>query len=424
MHYIRFLKAPQLEVREPRQNPHSYSLTAKVTITNDLGDEFLFRDLPLNLTIFDRDGRKIALDGKHDMPVLWKQGSRELKVAIHGLRRNLQTVHRIPWRLSVWPSTGNITPYALRDVLKINRAPAGWNESSDSIRWQERGAVLRGLSTPFELEVLKEGLPAVIYRKFLLDNGKEMMLQEETGNSIARHLWDAGVVLSALLQELLQRTSTSPKCLQFLRSVLNRPSPINILELGTGCAVVAAAVAQCAPNARIIATDMAEAAEIASVNLGIPNSYANGSCPDELDSASTFLTTRQRVSYRVLDWSEPLPPVVAAETLDLVLVADCTYNADVVPYLVDTLARLVESSPEVLICVALKRRHESEAVFFDLMAEKGLIQVDKHVERSGKVDWREATGLDENDDSAEEIEIYLFMGAEGAAKAGSTRKSS
>lgn len=53
------------------------------------------------------------------------------------------------------------------------------------------------------------------------------------------------------------------------------------------------------------------------------------------------------------------------------MVADCTYNPDVVPDLVKTLKGVTEKNKEALVCVAMKIRHESEMVFFDLMKKAG-----------------------------------------------------
>lgn len=51
--------------------------------------------------------------------------------------------------------------------------------------------------------------------------------------------------------------------------------------------------------------------------------------------------------------------------------ADCTYNPDVVPDLVQTLKRLAQGNDDILVALAMKVRHESEMVFFELMREKG-----------------------------------------------------
>jgi hypothetical protein len=59
------------------------------------------------------------------------------------------------------------------------------------------------------------------------------------------------------------------------------------------------------------------------------------------------------------------------------VVADCTYNPDVVPDLVKTLRAVAEGNKEVVVLLAMKVRHESELVFFDLMTEAGFGVVEK-----------------------------------------------
>lgn len=79
------------------------------------------------------------------------------------------------------------------------------------------------------------------------------------------------------------------------------------------------------------------------------------------------------------------------------MVADCTYNPDVVPDLVKTLRGLGEKSPQVLVLVAMKVRHESEGVFFELTKEAGFVVVER-----GLVPLPVLGG------EAEEIEIWMF----------------
>jgi hypothetical protein len=47
------------------------------------------------------------------------------------------------------------------------------------------------------------------------------------------------------------------------------------------------------------------------------------------------------------------------------------------PALVNTLARLAKANPEVIIAIAMKMRHSSEEVFFDLMKDAGFSQKTK-----------------------------------------------
>lgn len=77
--------------------------------------------------------------------------------------------------------------------------------------------------------------------------------------------------------------------------------------------------------------------------------------------------------------------------------ADCTYNPDVVPDLVKTLKSLAQGNDDVLVALAMKVRHESEMVFFELMREARFV-----VKEKGKL------GLPVLGGEAEEIEVFLF----------------
>lgn len=103
------------------------------------------------------------------------------------------------------------------------------------------------------------------------------------------------------------------------------------------------------PNCDVLLTDLPEVEEIVTLNIKAASPQPSS-----------------QVHFQTLDWDEP-PPNLCSQPIDLILVSDCTYNADSLPALVSVLDQLVRTSPEALVLVALKRRHESEAVFFDLM---------------------------------------------------------
>lgn len=84
-------------------------------------------------------------------------------------------------------------------------------------------------------------------------------------------------------------------------------------------------------------------------------------------------------------------------SLDLVLVADCTYNPDVVPDLVKTLANIVRYNRGALILLAMKVRHESEMIFFGLMRKRHMIILEMLT-----------LPLPLLGQEAEEIEVFLF----------------
>lgn len=90
--------------------------------------------------------------------------------------------------------------------------------------------------------------------------------------------------------------------------------------------------------------------------------------------------------------------------------ADCTYNPDVVPDLVKTIRELVGISKEAIVLLAMKVRHDSELIFFDLMKEKNL-----RVKETIAIPLPVLGGEDE------EIEIFVF-GLEGTLGSGGDKR--
>jgi predicted nicotinamide N-methyase len=131
---------------------------------------------------------------------------------------------------------------------------------------------------------------------------------------------------------------------------------LNIIELGSGCGIVGICLAQSILNCDVLLTDLPEAREIAERNIASMNPAVGSSA-----------------KFQQLDWEEALPTSIQAQTFDLVLVADCTYNPDSGPALVCTLTALVEKSPKAVVLLSMKVRHQSELVFFDLMKAASFI---------------------------------------------------
>jgi len=185
-----------------------------------------------------------------------------------------------------------------------------------------------------------------------------LSIWEETGNSIARHLWDAGVAISCHFGQLLDEKS--PLAQALFPSGLR--AGLRVLELGTGCGVVGIALAHILQDATVLVTDLPEVTEIIQRNVSCAKPAAGSS-----------------IRFEKLDWDSVLPSSLTTDamTFDLVLAADCTYNPDSSPALVDTISRLVQRSSSAVVAVAMKFRHPSEAVFFDLMTAASFLQVAK-----------------------------------------------
>lgn len=181
----------------------------------------------------------------------------------------------------------------------------------------------------------------------------------------------------------IQRAVDSPYGISPLPQLLSdrdEQSTLQVLELGTGCGVVGIALAQTIPRCSVHVTDLEEAREIVGRNV---------------DSAT--LAPGSTVKFEVLDWDEALSREVSSRQHDLIVVSDCTYNADSMPALVRTLRALSDCSPGCPAMIALKRRHESEEVFFGLMEEAGF----KKEEQGQKNSKRSREG---------NVEIYFFRG--------------
>lgn len=166
---------------------------------------------------------------------------------------------------------------------------------------------------------------------------------------------DAGVTLTAYIDRIVVlQAGGLPLLKETLDSAASRG--LNVLELGSGCGIVGIGLSQTVQNSKVLLTDLPEAEEIVRRNVSSNNP-----------------TGSSKVAFQAVDWEDPLPVALRETSFDIVLVADCTYNPDSSPALVRTLAAIIARSPEAIVVIAMKVRHSSEAVFFDLMAEAGFV---------------------------------------------------
>ena len=75
------------------------------------------------------------------------------------------------------------------------------------------------------------------------------------------------------------------------------------------------------------------------------------------------------MNFQELNWDDDLPDGIRENPFDVAIATDCTYNPDSSPALVHTMQRLARISPNIYVIVAMKIRHTSEDVFFDLMSK-------------------------------------------------------
>ena len=168
--------------------------------------------------------------------------------------------------------------------------------------------------------------------------------------------------------------------------------PVNVLELGSGCGIVGMALAHLWPNCNVMLTDVSDAEDLVLKNL-----------------RSLDLAAGSKVAFEGLDWVSPVLPEYCRNTRqDLIVVSDCTYNEDSIPALVRTMKLISQGSPEILILVALKRRHANEGVFFTRMEREGFCNVDSTKMLLPHV-WSPADSSEHFAGSSKVVvEIYLF----------------
>ncbi|KAK3197165.1 hypothetical protein GRF29_1536g832726 [Pseudopithomyces chartarum] len=265
-------------------------------------------------------------------------------------------------------------------IVRIGTEPKSNYDELEKLLLPESRGVVSVWSAPFNLRD-ETSVSRTVERRFQIGDRVHRIL-EETGESIARHVWDAGVTLSCQLPHLLDKLGILGKSLKQAQSNVEveeaqeTEHPLRVVELGTGCGMVGITLSHLLPQGKVWLTDLSEASEIVELNLHL-------SKENHKNKAS--------IGFTELDWEEPLsqkewpsldePDQVVREGnytdhVDLVIAADCTYNADSSPAFVNTIRQIAAGSPKAVVAIAMKRRHESEAIFFDLMSEARFETVD------------------------------------------------
>ncbi|MCJ1482949.1 hypothetical protein MMC06_003115 [Schaereria dolodes] len=355
--YIRFLKPPTI-VNNGKANKARIAVKALITITTDLGDDFYQNDIDLRVILSIAPLTEKARGETVKMTITWKKGFRTLRVEI-------PIEHTAVSRLAQLQLSSNVDTEA--DLLQPNKMPEVVNA------WSGIHSVSTLSNTIRKVE-----------RRFLLENGHMLRISEETGESIARHIWDAGVALIAYIGNVLRSSSEGESWTSHVRRQPSSRS-LNVLELGSGVGIVGIGCAQLMPFSNVLLTDLPEAMDILEYNI----SRAQPAESSALSSA-------------VLDWGVDLPATFAKQPYDLLLVSDCTYNPDRIPALVHTLFALTSLSETTDILISMKVRHPSEALFFDLMSDTGFVIVEK-VTLVLPDNYRSCNG-----ETLETVQIYIF----------------
>lgn len=355
---VRFLKTPKVQV-----DNGATSLVAIITLTTDLGETFYPHDVQLAVSL-----RQVEDEGDIYLrrTVQWSEGMRALNVTLDLTRAEVDW----PARLHIGTKTNaNISDRFEEHSIRghLPGIVSVWSESLDPSK---------GNVSSHRVE-----------RRFTPLTGRSLNIFEDTGDSIARHLWDGSLSLTAYLDRVVALRSVHE--VPILEKVLSSATykRLNVIELGCGCGVVGIGLAQTVPDCSVLLTDLPEVDELVERNIEAAN--------PAMSSAIDFLP---------LDWEAPLPTKVAARAFDLILVAECIYNSDSIPPLVDTLERLVKRSPKAIVLLSTKVRHESEALFWELFHQRGF---KRNATTSLPLPGEPGHGYG---DSATAVDIYIYQG--------------
>ncbi|KAI1743838.1 putative methyltransferase-domain-containing protein [Xylaria scruposa] len=385
MHYIRLLRPGKIQ-----SSTEGLTISLLFTITTDLGDSFLCpEDDSIDIVVAAVDpaaspahSASVLPRGKQACKYKWKAGMRVLDAKVKlrsGLKR--ETVN---CRFAIYPA---------QQRLRDTPSPLGALYVGDVLPWRvdTYETLKMGIIMPATFEFINGTCAPVSVRTlalgaghFINDDGGDSMLnlhfEEDIGESIARHIWDAGVVTSAYLADACSS-------LEIIRELFPiERGRFNVLELGSGVGIlgitiasilprVAAAQGQTLKDAKVLLTDLEEAEERARSNIARSKTTLGLNSVGDANVAT---------EYENLDWDEGCEgrfgPLAAATSWDLVVLSDCTYNVDSLPSLVGTLSALhaakeqrrgadidtVESS----VLLATKPRHSSEQALFRLLKDQ------------------------------------------------------
>ncbi|KAI1277361.1 putative methyltransferase-domain-containing protein [Xylaria sp. FL0933] len=386
MHYIRLLRPAKIQ-----GSAGGLEVSLLFTITTDLGDSFLCpEDGSIDLVVAVEDtsadpagpAAAVEVRGRQLCRYKWKAGMRVLDAKVKlrpGLKKEM-----VNCKVAIYPA---------QQQPRHTSIPLGALQVGDVLPWRTGAdeTLKMGVVMPVTFELVHGVCARVSIRTLGLgarhvsgEDGNESLnlhFEEDIGESIARHIWDAGVITSAYLAD-------SCSLLENIREAIPiQRDSFHVLELGSGVGILGITIASILPKAavaqgnslkkaRVLLTDLEEAEERARSNIARAEAALS---IDSIDSANVA------IEYENLDWDEGregrFGPLVTATLWDLVVLSDCTYNVDSLPALVGTLSALhaakeshhgarnagpVKSS----VLLATKPRHSSEEALFGLLEDQ------------------------------------------------------
>jgi hypothetical protein len=165
MHYIRFLKPPKLQ---------GSSIKTLITITSDLGESFLPDDVQLSASLRSADGHGEIYLRKS---LKWTSSSRSLSVVFNIRDSDIE-----------WPARVHVTQRNAPLIDRFEKHHNGGDLPPIISAWSDVLDPKDGIN-----EASK-----TVERRFSPLNDRILSIWEETGESIARHIWYDSTYLGTL----------------------------------------------------------------------------------------------------------------------------------------------------------------------------------------------------------------------------------
>lgn len=181
MHYIRFLKPPRI-------SPKDGSIISKITITTDLGESFLALDIGIVADIRNQNNTSIYTT-KTQYCFTWR-GSTAARALEIVLPRPTHVRKDQILQMVVRPEDERYGCESFASVLEDANLVESGDEENE---WGEKGRVVAVRSMPIDLSG-KSTLHMDMAERVFYCGGDEIgkdavHIWEETGESIARHIW-------------------------------------------------------------------------------------------------------------------------------------------------------------------------------------------------------------------------------------------
>ncbi|KAL8743061.1 MAG: hypothetical protein Q9190_004548 [Brigantiaea leucoxantha] len=355
-------------------------MTAVLSLTNDLRDVFYPGEQTISAILTSETTERVL------KVVKWVPGSQSVQIDMDFLEVDLDWPARLHFAVSGSRTHKN---------LSKNNVPEFVDVWTSRFRYSENPR------------------PKMM-RVFYFADSEPLEIYEDYGNTLEGHIWYVKSLYTTLHQPLTQARDAGLVLLCSLAAIYSdgilpdlSQGVHDILEIGSGTGVVGIGMAHVNQNCDVILTDHPEKTDVLCYN-------------------TQRARTREGSNLGVmpLDWhnhSANIAQIIGPnfKKLSLVLVADCTYNTDSLPALVNTLKAImlrllqIDSVAELPgVWVATKIRDPREAVFSTLMIDAGFV-ADNHRKICLPDSYREQNG-----ESLEVVEMcrYSIPTKQGANK--------